>query len=108
MSLEPFQLTASEAAKEIDQGNLNPLDLAQSCVERFNFCEDQVKAYSFFDHQIFLKQVKGLGMSKTKIHRLPIAVKDMMDNAAIRTRHNSTIYKDHKTRKDADIVSIRE
>lgn len=106
MSLEPFQLTASEAAKEIDQGNLNPLDLAQSCVERFNFCEDQVKAYSFFDHQIFLKQVQGLGISKSKIHGLPIAVKDMIDTADMPTQHNSPIYKDHQPSKDAAIVSI--
>jgi Asp-tRNA(Asn)/Glu-tRNA(Gln) amidotransferase A subunit family amidase len=106
MSLEPFQLTAYEAAKKIEQGELSPFDLAQSCIERFNFCEHQVKAYSFFDQQVFLKQVNNLGLSNSKIHGLPIAVKDMIDTADMPTQHNSPIYKDHQPSKDAAIVSI--
>ena len=106
MSLEPFQLTAYEAAKKIEQGELSPFELARSCIERFNFCEHQVKAYSFFDQQVFLKQVKNLGSSNSKIHGLPIAVKDMIDTADMPTQHNSPIYKNHQPSKDAAIVSI--
>ena len=49
MSSEPFELTATEAAIAIKKGKLNPVDLALSCIERFELCEDQVKAYAYFD-----------------------------------------------------------
>ena len=35
MSSEPFELTATEAAVAIEEGKLNPVDLALSCIERF-------------------------------------------------------------------------
>ena len=106
MSLEPFELTAAEAAIAINKGKLNPFDLAHSCIERFELCERQVKAYSYFDKELFLRQVKSLGSVKSQLHGLPIAVKDMIDTVDMPTQHNSPIYKDHQPSKDAAIVSI--
>ena len=106
MSSEPFELTAAEAAISIKKGKLNPVDLALSCIERFELCEDQVKAYAYFDKELFLKQVQSLGSIKSQLHGLPIAVKDMIDTVDMPTQHNSPIYKDHQPGKDAAIVSI--
>ncbi len=106
MSSEPFELTAAEAAISIKKGKLNPVDLALSCIERFELCEDQVKAYAYFDKELFLKQVQSLGSIKSQLHGLPIAVKDMIDTVDMPTQHNSPIYKDHQPSKDAAIVSI--
>ena len=106
MSSEPFELTATEAAIAIKKGKLNPVDLALSCIERFALCEDQVKAYAYFDKKLFLRQVQSLRSIKSQLHGLPIAVKDMIDTIDMPTQHNSPIYRGHQPSKDAAIVSI--
>jgi len=108
MSSEPFELTAAEAAIAIKKGKLNPVDLALSCIERFELCEDQVKAYAYFDKKLFLRQVQSLRSIKSQLHGLPIAVKDMIDTIDMPTQHNSPIYRGHQPSKDAAIVSHSE
>ncbi|KAA9108038.1 amidase family protein [Microbacterium rhizomatis] len=45
------------------------------------------------------------GVSRGPLHGLPIAVKDLMDVAGVRTTHGSRIYKDHIAENDSVIVS---
>jgi len=52
-----------------------------------------------------LDALAARGVSRGPLHGLPIAVKDLMDVAGVRTTHGSRIYKDHIAENDSVIVA---
>jgi aspartyl-tRNA(Asn)/glutamyl-tRNA(Gln) amidotransferase subunit A len=59
---EPYKLTASEASRMIKQGELTPVDLVESLLERIKELEPKLDAWVTVDAEGALKAAKALTM----------------------------------------------
>ena len=108
---EPFQLTVAEAAKQIRQGDLSPVTLVQSLLERIDALEPSLKAWVTIDREEVLsaarQREKDLeqGRPKGPIHGVPVGLKDIYYTAGMKTTACSKIYADFVPGYDATTVA---
>ena len=76
---DPNRLTATEAARLIGAGKLDPVDLMESCLERIAAREPEVRAFAYFDPDAARRTARLA--SKGPLHGLPVGVKDVLDTA---------------------------
>ncbi|MCH7606059.1 MAG: amidase [Chloroflexi bacterium] len=108
---EPFQLTVAEAAKQIRQGDLSPVTLVQSLLDRIDALEPSLKAWVTIDREEVLsaarQREKDLeqGRPKGPIHGVPVGLKDIYYTAGMKTTACSKIYADFVPGYDATTVA---
>ncbi len=105
---EPFELSATEAAVQIDAGSLTAEGLIASCIERIQEREADVLAWKHFDPEGALAQARELnrGGKRGPIHGLPFGVKDIIDTSTMPTGYGSPIYENHQPAIDAPCVAL--
>jgi len=103
-----FQLSASEAAARISAGTLTSEALVDSCLERIDARESQVKAWVYLDRDFALAQARACDRSASRgpLHGVPFAAKDIMDTADLPTEYGSPIYKGNRPAADAACVAL--
>ncbi|MBK1660040.1 amidase [Paracraurococcus ruber] len=106
--MEPWQLTAAEAAAKLQEGTLTAEALTRSCLERCAEREPITKAFSFLDTELAISNARRVDKAYTKgvLHGLPLGVKDMIDTADMPTSHNSPIYEGLRQGRDAACVGV--
>lgn len=105
---EPFALSATEAAAQIDAGTLTAETLVASCIERINAREADVLAWKYFNPDAALAQARALdkGPKRGLLHGLPFGAKDIIDTATMPTGHGSPIYEGNQPSIDAPCVAL--
>lgn len=105
---EPWQLTAAEAAAQLQSGALTAEALTRSCLERCAEREPVVKAFNFLDPALAIRNARLVDKRYAKgvLHGLPLGVKDMIDTADMPTTHNSPLYEGLRQGRDAACVGI--
>ena len=105
---DPHELSATEAAVRIDDGDLTSEALIESCIERITAREDDVRAWKYFDADAARAQAKALdrGPRRGLLHGLPFGVKDIIDTATMPTGYGSPIYEGHQPAIDAPCVAL--
>lgn len=95
-SVEPYRLTASEAAAQIRSGALSVEAYAQSLLARIQQRDTTVKAWAYLDPEYVLHQARELDKvplaDRGPLHGVSVAVKDIIYTKDMPTRHNSPIY----------------
>jgi Asp-tRNA(Asn)/Glu-tRNA(Gln) amidotransferase A subunit family amidase len=110
--MQPCQLTATEAADLIADRKLSVEELARSCLGRIVARDSAVHAWQFIDTDLVIRNARELDKQavshgpKTRLHGLPWGVKDIIDTRDMPTTHNSPIYPDVRTNRDAACVGI--
>ena len=106
--MEPFQLTASEAARQIAQGALSSERLVKSLAERIEARDLAVKAWINADIEGAVRTARKLDQltPTCPLHGIPFGVKDVFDTAEMPTTYNSAAFFDHRPTRDASCVSI--
>jgi Asp-tRNA(Asn)/Glu-tRNA(Gln) amidotransferase A subunit family amidase len=110
--MEPYRLSASDAARLIREKELSVEELTRSCLKRMIEREPAVKAWVDFDADQAVKAAREL--DKTLIaqgpvgplHGLPFGVKDMIDTVDYPTTNNSPIYVGNQPSQDAHAVRV--
>jgi Asp-tRNA(Asn)/Glu-tRNA(Gln) amidotransferase A subunit family amidase len=100
---DPARLTATEAARMIRDGNLDPVDLMEACLERIAERELSVRAFAWFDAEM-ARRAAGAAASGP-LHGLPIGVKDVFDTADMPSEYGSPIWRGWRPRADAAAVA---
>lgn len=79
---EPFRLTASQALKLIQNGDLTVEGWAKSLLDRIKERDHMVKAWAFLDSDSVLEQARKLDQvppeKRGPLHGVPIGVKDVI------------------------------
>ncbi len=104
---EPYELTATEAATQMDAGELTSEELVASCLERIAAREDTVRAWEYLDSGAAIAEAKradGLPR-RSPLHGIPFAAKDIIDTADMPTAHGSPIYTGNRPGKDGACVT---
>src|SRR5438128_9064858 len=102
------QLTATQAARRIEAGELTAEALAAACLERIAERDEVVRAWAFVDRNTVLAQARALDGAprQSRLHGVPFGIKDIIDTADLPTEYNSPIYQGHRPKADAACVTL--
>jgi Asp-tRNA(Asn)/Glu-tRNA(Gln) amidotransferase A subunit family amidase len=108
--MEPYQLTAADAAALIRSKQLSCEELARSCLARIAARDADVKAWLWLDPDHVIRRARELDKlapaPKGPLHGLPFGVKDIIDTADAPTTQNSPIYDGACVGRDAARVAV--
>ena len=108
---EPFKLSLAEAADQIRQGRLSPVDLAQSLLDRIDALDPVLKAWVTIDREEVLNAARQRELEleqagpKGPVHGVPVGLKDIFYTAGMKTTACSRIYADFVPTYDATSVT---
>ena len=114
MSEELTCLTALEARQRLASGEISPLDLIDAAEARIAACEPSINALPTTcfdrarDHARRLMSSKAPSDQRGWLGGLPVAIKDVVDVAGVRTTYGSPIYRDHVPEASHPVVELIE
>jgi aspartyl-tRNA(Asn)/glutamyl-tRNA(Gln) amidotransferase subunit A len=104
------RLTLAEASELLRRRVVSAVELTQACLDRIEKYNPVLNAFITVTHEqalavarqrdVELRQGKRLGL----LHGIPIAVKDNIDTAGVRTTAASELFKDRIPVEDAEVV----
>jgi len=103
-------MSLTEAAKQIRAGEITSTALTKACLERIRIYNPKVDAYITVLGERALAQSAQMdaeqkaGKLRGPLHGIPIAIKDNIDTAGIRTTAASKVYDDRVPTEDAEVV----
>jgi len=110
-SEELTALSLTEAAARLRSGSVTSTQLTKALLERIAVYNPKVNAYITVMSDDALKQAAELdaeakaGKFRGGLHGIPIALKDNIDTAGVRTTAASPMYKARVPAEDADVVT---
>jgi Asp-tRNA(Asn)/Glu-tRNA(Gln) amidotransferase A subunit family amidase len=108
MALELHELTLTQAASAMEKtGEITAERLAMSCLERIAAREDIVHAWAYLDRDAVIEHARACDRTqrRSKLHGIPVGIKDVIDTADQPTAYNSPIYAGYRPRSDASSVA---
>jgi Asp-tRNA(Asn)/Glu-tRNA(Gln) amidotransferase A subunit family amidase len=102
------RLSASEAARLLQQRSLSAERLLQACLQQIDQREPQVLAWCALNAEAALAQARALdaGPITGPLHGLPLAVKDLFDTQDFPSTYGSLIYNRQQPQADAAAVAL--
>jgi aspartyl-tRNA(Asn)/glutamyl-tRNA(Gln) amidotransferase subunit A len=103
-------LTLAEAATLVHQQKLSPLELTQACLERIGKLDSGLNAFITVTRDPALEQARAAereianGRYRGPLHGIPIALKDLIDTAGVRTTAASALFQNRVPTEDATVV----
>jgi aspartyl-tRNA(Asn)/glutamyl-tRNA(Gln) amidotransferase subunit A len=106
----PTALSLSEASQLLRQRKISPVELTQACLARIESLNPTLNAFITVTAESALAAARSAeaqiarGGWKGPLHGIPIAVKDLLDTAGVRTTAASALFKDRVPAEDAEVV----
>jgi aspartyl-tRNA(Asn)/glutamyl-tRNA(Gln) amidotransferase subunit A len=106
---DPTRLGIAEAAQAMRRGALSPVVLTEAYLERIARLDGRVNAYITVTDRLAREQAEAAeaelarGVWRGPLHGIPIALKDNMDTAGIRTTAASALFEDRVPDSDAEV-----
>ena len=112
---EPYELSVSEAAAQIRQGNLSPVDLVESLLARIDALDGDLKAWVTIDREEVLETARKRAIAADwggqlgPIHGVPVGLKDIFYTGGMLTACGSKVYAGFVPEYDAtSVAKIKE
>lgn len=105
------EVSAVQIRDELASGSLSAVELANACIARVEERESEIAAWAWFDPSYFLREAEKADLHRRSgaelgpLHGLPVAVKDIVDTAAIPTENGCAVDAGRVPTEDAAIVS---
>ena len=108
MTSSSIALSATELIARISDGGLTCERIARDCLARVEAREPNVKAWSFIDPDLVLREARALDARPAHglLRGVPVGVKDVIETADMPTQMGSSIYRGHRTLSDASCVAM--
>jgi aspartyl-tRNA(Asn)/glutamyl-tRNA(Gln) amidotransferase subunit A len=103
-------LTLKQASELLRSKAASPVDLTQACLKRIEKYNHAVNAFITITGESALATARAMeaeaqrGKWRGPLHGIPIALKDNIDTAGIRTTGASELFKDRVPAEDAEVV----
>jgi len=107
---DPTKLSLSEASELVQAKKISPVELTQECLKRIEQLNPKLNAFITITADSALAQAREAeaeiqsGQWKGPLHGIPIALKDLVDTAGVRTTAASALFVDRVPTQDAEIV----
>jgi aspartyl-tRNA(Asn)/glutamyl-tRNA(Gln) amidotransferase subunit A len=104
------QLDLSEISQLVRTEKISPVQLTQECLNRIERLNGKLNAFITVTAESALAEARAAeseiqrGHWRGQLHGLPIALKDIVDTAGVRTTAASQLFKDRTPTEDADVV----
>jgi aspartyl-tRNA(Asn)/glutamyl-tRNA(Gln) amidotransferase subunit A len=104
------QLDLSEVSQLVRSKEVSPVQLTQQCLNRIDRLNGKLNAFITVTAESALVEARAAeseiqrGQWRGPLHGVPIALKDIVDTAGVRTTAASELFKDRVPTGDADIV----
>ena len=111
---DPTTLSIADAQRLIRSGALSPLELVEAYVERINRFDTRLNAFVTVTEGRAVARARALeaelarGRWRGPLHGIPIALKDNIDTAGVRTTAASAVFADRVPDEDAEVVTRLE
>ncbi len=92
------------------QGSISPVELTEDCLARIEKLNPRLNAFITITAESALAQARSAeaeirsGKWRGPLHGIPIALKDLIDTAGVRTTAASAMFKDRIPAEDAEVV----
>jgi len=103
--------SVAELSAEIAKGAVSPSELTDALLARIERANPAMNAYVTVCAEEARRDARRLteelarGRSRSPLHGIPFAVKDLMDTAGVRTTYGSSLFRDHVPAADAEPVA---
>jgi aspartyl-tRNA(Asn)/glutamyl-tRNA(Gln) amidotransferase subunit A len=103
-------LTIAEVSGRVRKKTISPVELVQACLRRIERLNPLLNAYITVTAEAALIRARELegevrrGRWRGPLHGIPVALKDVIDTAGIRTTAASAIFADRIPTEDAEVV----
>jgi len=102
--------TLAEAASEIRERKISSVELTRACLDRIAKLNPQLNAFITVTEDLALRQAHqadadvAAGKVRGPMHGIPLALKDLIDVAGVKTTAGSNQFRDRVATEDAAIV----
>jgi aspartyl-tRNA(Asn)/glutamyl-tRNA(Gln) amidotransferase subunit A len=109
-SSELSLLDLSEASRAVQKKEVSPVDLTQACLARIERFNPKLNAFITVTDTAALEEARkaedeiARGEWKGPLHGIPLAVKDLIETAGVKTTAASAVLKDHIPTADAEVI----
>ena len=110
MLMDPADLSIEQASQNVRDGDLAPTDLLRACLSRLTQVEPAIKAFAclgvervFREAALLTEELQKNG-PRSRLHGVPMGIKDMIDVEGLPTRAGSHVLDDEPIPADAPVV----
>jgi len=102
--------TISELAPRLKRREISPVEVTRTCLEQIERLNPTLNAFITVMAESALSDARaaeseiGRGEWRGPLHGVPVALKDLIDTAGVRTTAASALYKDRVPAHDAEVV----
>ena len=106
----PTSLSLADAARLVRRKKISPVELTQACLSRIEKLNPRLNAFITVNADSALAAARSAEADinrdawKGPLHGIPVAVKDLLDTAGVRTTAGSALFKDRVPQQDAEVV----
>ncbi len=103
-------LSLGEAASLLRSGKVSPVELTRACLQRIEQLGPRLDAFITVTADSALVEAGAAeaeirrGLYRGPLHGIPIALKDLLDTAGVRTTGGSALFRDRVPGHDAEVV----
>ena len=107
---DPSSMSLAEASARIRARSLTPTQLTEACLARIHIYNPKLNAFITVLRDQAMAQARELeseqrnGRFRSALHGIPIALKDNIDTAGIRTTAASAVFDDRVPEHDAEVM----
>lgn len=103
-------LTVQQAGRLLRRREVSPVDLVQACLQRIDRFNPALNAFITVTREQALVEARAMekeqarGAWRGPLHGIPVALKDNIDTAGVRTTAASELFEDRVPAEDAEVV----
>jgi len=107
--MNPFH-SISELAQRLRRREISPVEITRVCLDRIERLNPTLNAFISVTAESALAEARaaeteiGRGEWRGPLHGVPVALKDLIDTANVRTTAGSALYQDRVPERDAEVV----
>jgi aspartyl-tRNA(Asn)/glutamyl-tRNA(Gln) amidotransferase subunit A len=104
------QLSLWEASELVQQGHASPVELTNACLARIDRLNPELNAFITIMRDQALADAKAAeteimkGKRRGRLHGIPVALKDLIDTAGVRTTAASAVFENRIPTENAEVV----
>src|SRR3954464_9024750 len=101
-------LTATELSGKLDQKQTTSVAIVEDCLARIAAREPDIRGGAYLDPDAALHQARACDAQprRSRLHGIPIGIKDIFDTYDMPTSYGSAIYKDFQPTMDTAVVGL--
>jgi aspartyl-tRNA(Asn)/glutamyl-tRNA(Gln) amidotransferase subunit A len=103
---DPLEWTLVDAASAVSKGAVSSEELTRLCLARIDKLNAKLNAFISVDAEGALRQARDCDRRRKggRLHGVPIALKDNIDTAGIKTTAAAVVFRDRVPPEDADVT----